>query len=87
MNIDMVMNQLRAEANERVIQEIKDGKITLDDKEGVLPPFLAANLITNPQLLNILEVMAELIMSDMEKEYVIFFLNKIREIANKEMSF
>jgi len=87
MNIDMVMNQLRAEANERVIQEIKDGKITLDDKEGVLPPFLAANLITNPQLLNILEVMAELIMSDMEKEYVIFFLNKIRELANKEMSF
>lgn len=87
MNMDIVMAQLRAEANGRVIQEIKDGKITLDDEEGVLPPFLAANLITNPQLLDILEAMAGLIMSDMEKEYVVFFINKIREIANKEMSF
>ena len=87
MNMDIVMAQLRAEANDRVIQEIKDGKITLDDEEGVLPPFLAANLITNPQLLDILEAMAGLIMSDMEKEYVVFFINKIREIANKEMSF
>ena len=87
MNMDIVMAQLRAEANSRVIQEIKDGKITLDDEEGVLPPFLAANLITNPQLLDILEAMAGLIMSDMEKEYVVFFINKIREIANKEMSF
>lgn len=87
MNMDIVMAQLRAEANDRVIQEIKDGKITLDDEEGVLPPFLAANLITNPQLLDILEAMAGLIMSDMEKEYVVFFINKIRELANKEMSF
>ncbi len=87
MNMDIVMAQLRAEANDRVIQEIKDGKLTLDDEEGVLPPFLAANLITNPQLLDILEAMAGLIMSDMEKEYVVFFINKIREIANKEMSF
>ena len=87
MNMDIVMAQLRAEANDRVIQEIKDGKLTLDDEEGVLPPFLAANLITNPQLLDILEAMAGLIMSDMEKEYVIFFINKIRELANKEMSF
>ena len=87
MNMDIVMAQLRAEANDRVIQEIKDGKITLDDEEGVLPPFLAANLITNLQLLDILEAMAGLIMSDMEKEYVVFFINKIREIANKEMSF
>lgn len=87
MNMDIVMAQLRAEANDRVIQEIKDGKITLDDKEEVLPPFLAANLITNPQLLDVLEAMAGLIMSDMEKEYVVFFINKIREIANKEMSF
>ena len=87
MNMDVIMAQLRAEANDRVINEIKEGKITLDDEEGVLPPFLAANLITNPQLLDILEAMAGLIMSDMEKEYVVFFLNKIREIANKEMSF
>ena len=85
--MDAMMQHLRAEANTRVIQEIKAGKITLDDEEEVLPTFLAANLITNPQLLDVLEAMAGLIMSDMEKEYVVFFLNKIREIANKERCF
>lgn len=79
------MDAIRHSANVEVIERIKDGKITLDN--DILPPFLAANLITNPQLLDILEAMAGLIMSDMEKEYVVFFLNKIREIANKEMVF
>jgi len=32
--------------------------------------------------------MADLIMEEtMEKEYVVFFLNKVRELANKERSF
>ena len=79
------MDALRHSANTEVISRIEEGKIALDD--DILPPFLAANLISNPQILDILETMAGLIMSDMEKEYVVFFLNKIREIANKEMCF
>ena len=80
------MNSLRRDANERVIEEIKEGKIKIDDE--VLPAFLAANLISNPQMLDILEAMAGLIAGEtMEKEYIVFFLNKIRELANKEMRF
>ena len=85
MNQDIIMRALRSEANGRVIKGIKDGEISLDN--DVLPPFLAANLMANPELLDILEAMAGLIMSNMEEEYVVFFLNKIREIANKEMTF
>lgn len=84
--MDAIMNSIRRDANDDVIKKIKEGKIKLDDE--VLPAFLAANLITNPQILDILEAMAGLIMEEtMEKEYVVFFLNKIRELANKEMTF
>lgn len=84
--MDAVMNSLRKEPNDKVIKEIQEGKIKLDDE--VLPAFLAANLISNPQLLDILEAMAGLIAGEtMEKEYIVFFLNKVRELANKEMMF
>ena len=84
--MDAVMNSLRKEANDKVIKGIQEGKIKLDN--DVLPAFLAANLISSPQILDILEAMAGLIMEEtMEKEYVIFFLNKVRELANKEMMF
>ena len=84
--MDAVMNALRQESNDKVIKGIQEGKIKLDN--DVLPAFLAANLISSPQILDILEAMAGLIMEEtMEKEYVIFFLNKIKELANKEMCF
>lgn len=83
--IDILMNSMRSEANGEVIKGIKNGDIDLDHE--VLPPFLAANLVSNPEILDVLEAMSGLIMSDMEKEYVVFFLNKIREIANKERCF
>lgn len=84
--IDAVMNSLRREANDKMIKEIKEGNIKLDDE--VLPPFLAANLISNPQILDILEVMGGLVFGDtMEKEYVVFLLNKVKELANKERMF
>jgi len=83
---EALLNEMRAEANKVMIERIKDGRITLDN--DVLPPFLAANLVSNPQMLDILEAMADLIMEEtMEKEYVVFFLNKVRELANKERSF
>ena len=81
-----IMEHMREEANKGVIKAIKEGRITLDN--DVIPPFLSANLISSPQIIDILEVMADLIMEEtMEKEYVVFFLNKVRELANKERSF
>jgi predicted component of type VI protein secretion system len=83
---EALLNEMRAEANKVMIERIKDGRITLDN--DVIPPFLSANLVSNPQMIDILEAMADLIMEEtMEKEYVVFFLNKVRELANKERSF
>lgn len=80
-----VLNEVRKEANNMTIQAIEEGRIDLDDE--VLPPFLAANLIANPQIIDVLKAVNGLIMENMEKEYVDFFLEKVREIANKERCF
>ena len=81
----MLMDMMRESANQHTIDAINEGRISLEDE--VIPPFLACNLITNPQIIDILKAMNGLLMSEMEKEYVDFFLNKIQEIASKEMRF
>ena len=83
---DALLDYMRHEANETVIKRLKNGEIELDNE--MLPAFLAANIITSPDILDILEAMSGVIMKEtMEKEYVVFFINKVREIANKERSF
>jgi hypothetical protein len=81
---NLILDMLREKANNETLDRIKEGKLTSDELEELLPYFLSCNLVTNPQILDILEVMAGVIMKEtMEKEYVVFFLNKIRELANK----
>ena len=81
--MDNIMNKMREEANKSTIEEIKNGNISMDKNYEILPYFLSANLTSNPQIIDVFEAMAEVIMGeDMKKEYVLFFLNKIREIAN-----
>ena len=87
--MDFVMNMMREEANKKIFEKVKNGELTLEnDDVGLIPPFLAANLVSNPQILDVLETMNLLIMEDktMEKEYVSFFINKLREIGNKGLN-
>jgi hypothetical protein len=86
--LEAMMNVLLRDANSQMITKINKGEVTLEDPENILPAFLAANFISNPQIFDILEAMAGLIMEEtMEKEYVTFFINKVKEIANQELRF
>ena len=85
MENQFMMNAMFEAANEVTIEKIKEGEITLDNEEDkkLLVYWLRANLSKSNKILSVLEVWAELLYEDdMEREYIIQFINRIREMSN-----
>ncbi len=75
-------------ANDVMIEQVKQGELTLDDPQAkdLLVSWLRANLSKSNKILSILEAWADLLYDDnMEKEYIIQFINRVREMSNSTM--
>ena len=76
---------IMSEANDAMIQQVKDGELTLKDEQEkeLLVAWLRANLNKSDKMLSILESWAILLYEDdMEREYITQFINRVREMAN-----
>ena len=81
---DFLIREMLKESNEIMIKEVKEEVITLDDDKELLVNWLRANLSQSPQILTILECFAQLLYDDnMEREYIIQFINRVREVSNQ----
>ena len=72
-------------ANEAMIEQVKEGKLSLDNKQekDLLISWLRANLTKSPKILSVLEAWTIILYEDnMEREYVTQFINRIREMGN-----
>ena len=81
----IALDFIMSEANDVMIQQVKDGELTLkDDKEReLLVTWLRANLSKSDKMLSILEAWAILLYEDdMEREYIVQFINRVREMSN-----
>ena len=81
----MALEFIMSEANDVMIQQVKDGEITLKDEQEkeLLVAWLRANLNKSDKMLSILESWAILLYEDdMEREYITQFINRVREMAN-----
>lgn len=80
-----IVNMMLHEANNVMLTEIEEGKLSFEnekDKE-LLVNWLRANLASSDKILSILEAWAILLYNDdMEREYIIQFINRVREVAN-----
>lgn len=80
-----MINAMFEAANETMIEQVKKGELTLKnekDKE-LLIYWLRANLSKSNKILSVLEAWAELLYEDdMEREYIVQFINRIREMSN-----
>lgn len=83
----LMIKMMLSEANNEMISKVKKGELTLEDSESeeLLLAWLRANLNESGQILSILECWANLLYQDnMEREYIIQFINRIREKANTQ---
>ena len=81
----MALEFIMSEANDVMIQQVKDGELTLKDEQEkeLLVAWLRANLNKSDKMLSILESWAILLYEDdMEREYITQFINRVREMAN-----
>lgn len=81
----MALEFIMSEANDVMIQQVKDGELTLQDEQEkeLLVAWLRANLSKSDKILSILEAWAILLYEDdMEREYITQFINRVREMAN-----
>ena len=80
-----IVNMMLHEANNVMLTEIEEGKLSFEnerDKE-LLVNWLRANLASSDKILSILEAWAMLLYNDdMEREYIVQFINRVREVAN-----
>ena len=80
-----IVNMMLHEANNVMLTEIEEGKLSFEnekDKE-LLVNWLRANLANSDKILSILEAWAMLLYNDdMEREYIVQFINRVREVAN-----
>lgn len=85
MENKFMINAMFEAANETMIEQVKKGELTLKnekDKE-LLIYWLRANLSKSNKILSVLEAWAELLYEDdMEREYIVQFINRIREMSN-----
>ena len=85
MENKFMINAMFEAANETMIEQVRKGELTLKnekDKE-LLIYWLRANLSKSNKILSVLEAWAELLYEDdMEREYIVQFINRIREMSN-----
>lgn len=80
---EILMKYMRHEANGEMINGVNKGEINLEEDEELISTWLAANLVDNTDILDILQAVNLLVMEGMAQEYVAYFINKVKEIANK----
>lgn len=80
---EILMKYMRHEANGEMINGVNKGEINLEEDEELISTWLAANLVDNTDILDILQAVNLLVMEGMAQEYVSYFINKVKEIANK----
>ena len=88
MDSNLAIDAVFGMANDVMIEQVKQGELTLDNPQSkdLLVSWLRANLSKSNKILSVLEAWADLLYDDnMEKEYIIQFINRVREMSNSTM--